>query len=338
MAFRHIRKQQFENRRVDTGVRSKWPARIGVIILVLVVLAAAGYDFPGVWNRSIGRIPRLAMHAPGFRLGLDLLGGAHLEYEADLSQVEFSGRAEALSGVRDVIERRVNAFGLAEPVVQTSLSGEKSRVIVALAGVRDINEAIRHIGETPILEFKKPATPTEGDEAATDETNAERKKLAQDLLGRALKGENFESLVEEYSQGPQKSVDGISGWVDDADERARVLPGRGLEVGRIYINVLEKDAWYSVVKYHSTREANEWLYSDIVICYEGATGCSNTERTRAEARREARALADELTPDTFAARADERTDDAAAKGSGGDRDWNRQRILDVNLAVGLASH
>ena len=63
---------------------------------------------------------------------------------------------EALNGVRDVIERRVNAFGVAEPVVQTTKSGDSHRVIVELAGVTDISEAIRQIGETPVLEFKIP--------------------------------------------------------------------------------------------------------------------------------------------------------------------------------------
>jgi preprotein translocase subunit SecD len=56
-----------------------------------------------------------------------------------------------MAGVRDVIERRVNAFGVSEPVVQTSGS---NRLIVELAGVFDVEEAIRQIGETPSLELR----------------------------------------------------------------------------------------------------------------------------------------------------------------------------------------
>ena len=87
-----------------------------------------------------------------FRLGLDLQGGTHLVYQSDLSQIEENEKATALEGVRDVIERRVNAFGVSEPVVQTT---QKDRLIVELAGIKDVNQAIKMIGETPLLEFKE---------------------------------------------------------------------------------------------------------------------------------------------------------------------------------------
>ena len=87
-----------------------------------------------------------------FHLGLDLQGGTHLVYQSDLSQIEENEKATALEGVRDVIERRVNAFGVSEPVVQTT---QKDRLIVELAGIKDVNQAIKMIGETPLLEFKE---------------------------------------------------------------------------------------------------------------------------------------------------------------------------------------
>ncbi|MDF1498552.1 MAG: protein translocase subunit SecD [Patescibacteria group bacterium] len=93
-----------------------------------------------------------------FHLGLDLQGGTHLVYQADLSQIEESEKVEAIEGVRDVIERRVNAFGVSEPIVQTS---QKERLIVELAGIKDVNQAIQMIGETPLLEFKEEMTEEE---------------------------------------------------------------------------------------------------------------------------------------------------------------------------------
>ena len=93
-----------------------------------------------------------------FRLGLDLQGGTHLVYQSDLSQIEENEKATALEGVRDVIERRVNAFGVSEPVVQTT---QKDRLIVELAGIKDVNQAIKMIGETPLLEFKEEMTEEE---------------------------------------------------------------------------------------------------------------------------------------------------------------------------------
>ena len=95
-------------------------------------------------------------HIPesNFSLGLDLLGGAHLLYEADLSKIETENRSDAMQGIRDVIERRVNFFGVSEPLVQVSGS---NRLIIELAGISDVNQAIQMIGETPFLEFKEEA-------------------------------------------------------------------------------------------------------------------------------------------------------------------------------------
>ncbi|MCK4525718.1 MAG: protein translocase subunit SecD, partial [Candidatus Andersenbacteria bacterium] len=92
------------------------------------------------------------------RLGLDLQGGTHLIYQSDLSQIEENEKSTALEGVRDVIERRVNAFGVSEPIVQTT---KKDRLIVELAGIKDVNQAIEMIGETPLLEFKEEMTEEE---------------------------------------------------------------------------------------------------------------------------------------------------------------------------------
>lgn len=101
-----------------------------------------------------------------FRLGLDLQGGTHLVYRADVGGVASSvERSEAMAGLRDVIERRVNLFGVTEPVVQTDRAGDEYRLIVELAGIKDINEAIRLIGQTPFLEFREEGAyvaPAEG--------------------------------------------------------------------------------------------------------------------------------------------------------------------------------
>jgi protein-export SecD/SecF family membrane protein len=105
----------------------------------------------GVLPKWMGTIPSV----PGrqFTLGLDLIGGAHLLYQADFTGMAADiDKASAMQGVRDVVERRVNYFGVAEPVVQ--ISGA-SRLIVEIAGVKDVNEAIKLIGETPFLEFKE---------------------------------------------------------------------------------------------------------------------------------------------------------------------------------------
>ena len=60
-----------------------------------------------------------------------------------------------MAGLRDVIERRVNLFGVTEPVVQTEGRGEEGRLIVELAGIKDPNQAIQIIGQTPFLQFRE---------------------------------------------------------------------------------------------------------------------------------------------------------------------------------------
>ena len=75
-------------------------------------------------------------------LGLDLQGGIHLIYKVDAGAVESGKVADALTGLQDVIERRVNAFGVAEPLIETSKSGGEQRLIVELAGVKDVSAKI----------------------------------------------------------------------------------------------------------------------------------------------------------------------------------------------------
>ena len=96
-----------------------------------------------------------------FRLGLDLSGGSHLIYKADTSAVPSSQIDESMAALRDVIERRINIFGVSEPVVQVQhggfVSGAGEQLIVDLPGVTDVKQAVDMIGQTPLLEFKVEA-------------------------------------------------------------------------------------------------------------------------------------------------------------------------------------
>lgn len=118
-----------------------------------------------------------------FKYGLDLNGGTSLTYVADISKILEANKnasnasstiststgqkiitvdsskinvEDAMSGLRDVIEKRVNAFGVSESVIYTEYSryGDEYRLIVELPGITNIDEAIKMIGDTPILEFK----------------------------------------------------------------------------------------------------------------------------------------------------------------------------------------
>ncbi len=100
-----------------------------------------------------------------YRLGLDLKGGTHLVYRADISNVQPEDVSESLAALRDTIERRVNVFGVAEPLVQveqsSSLVGPREqRLIVELPGVTDTQKAVEMIGKTPVLDFRLMKTKT----------------------------------------------------------------------------------------------------------------------------------------------------------------------------------
>ena len=92
-----------------------------------------------------------------FVLGLDLAGGSALTYKIDTSSIpKGTDVAESVSSLRDVIERRVNLFGVREPTVTTSYSrlASEYRLIVELPGITDVQAAEKMIGETPVLDFR----------------------------------------------------------------------------------------------------------------------------------------------------------------------------------------
>ncbi len=120
------------------------------LLIFAVAVAYICYisQFPGSW---IGFEP--------FHLGLDLSGGSHLVYQADVSKIDPASVGDAMKSLRDVVERRVNTFGVSEPLVQVeqssfSDSNNSHKLIVELPGVTDVQEAAQSIGATPSLEFK----------------------------------------------------------------------------------------------------------------------------------------------------------------------------------------
>src|SRR5918911_1285277 len=115
-----------------------WPQRPGNYI-------PGGDILPGNPGIHLGSFVR-----QGAKLGLDLQGGTQLTLQADLSNVPADQQASAMQGVLNVIERRVNAYGVAEPEIQT-LGAD--RIIVQLPGLKDTEEAKRLIGQTAKLEF-----------------------------------------------------------------------------------------------------------------------------------------------------------------------------------------
>ncbi|HUO75747.1 MAG TPA: protein translocase subunit SecD [Candidatus Paceibacterota bacterium] len=131
-------------------------SRNAKILTAVVLISLALFVF--VAPQWVNKIPKVHVPVVPFRLGLDLLGGAHLVYQADFTGLQDVSQPDAMQGIRDVVERRINFFGVAEPVVQVSGT---DRLIVEIAGVTDVNQAIQLIGETPYLEFKDGGNTTD---------------------------------------------------------------------------------------------------------------------------------------------------------------------------------
>lgn len=150
-----------------------------------------------------------------FRLGLDLSGGSHLVYKADVSGVPAGQVSESMSALRDIIERRVNLFGVSEPVVQVQEGGigatDGEKLIVDLPGITDVQKATEMIGQTPLLEFKIEMPNGAPQEAKIDNDGnvtldaSQQQYLPTELTGRYLKKATleFDSTTREPKVGLQ---------------------------------------------------------------------------------------------------------------------------------------
>jgi preprotein translocase subunit SecD len=120
-----------------------------LLVITLVAVLAAVFVYPKGWGAK----------AQPWKLGLDLEGGAHLVYSIDLSKVDPANRDSVVSGLRDVIDRRVNLFGVGEPQIYTAQSGNnEAQLDIDLPGVKNISDAINQIGQTPLLDFREVET------------------------------------------------------------------------------------------------------------------------------------------------------------------------------------
>jgi len=134
-----------------------------------------------------------------FKLGLDLSGGTQLVYRADLSAITGSDVADSMASLRDTIERRVNLFGVSEPIVQTQRGGTlagktEERLIVELPGVTDTQKAIELIGQTPVLEFRM----LKGDVPPADFSTSTVDELFE---AAAITGKDLKSAQLQFNQG-----------------------------------------------------------------------------------------------------------------------------------------
>lgn len=185
-------------------------------ILLLVVIAGvialpSSFTFP---YNIFGRSGEIELKRPNLRLnifgktfekelelkrGLDIQGGTQIVLEADMKNIPEVDRPTALESVREVIARRVDLFGVSEPVIQTSKNGDTYRLIVELAGLDDPNQAIQLIGATAQLDFR-----LEG--AVTPEATASALAFLENFQPSGLTGGDLKRATLQFDQQTNEPV------------------------------------------------------------------------------------------------------------------------------------
>lgn len=204
-----------------------------VLIFILLALALMTLFWSG-FNQAIDR--------EEIKLGLDLKGGAHLVYQADFDQAQIPAdeRDDALKGAIAVIENRVNAYGVNEPVIQKVGS---DRILVQLPGIENIAEAKRLIGEVALIKFMEQVTDDNGNvtwKPATGTLTVKNEAGQEVPVERELTSQYFKGKVE--LDIPQGGPIIKFQWNDDGAKLSRQITTRlqgkplGIFLGDQYIS------------------------------------------------------------------------------------------------------
>jgi len=179
------------------------------IYLLIFILALFGF---ALW--SVVPLDKNVFGRQGLRLGLDLEGGSYLVYQADVSAIEPGNRDEIMEGVKGVIERRINALGITEPVVEIQKQEGEYSIAIQLPGIADIERAKEMVGRVSLLEFREqdeeenwiPATGTvDGEELVlSSKYFKENTYIDVDQFGRPL-------LIFEWDETGQELSEQITG-------------------------------------------------------------------------------------------------------------------------------
>lgn len=193
-----------------------------------------------------------------FKLGLDLAGGSHLVYQADVSNIDTQEVPELMNVLRDVIERRVNIFGVSEPIVQVEQSSFVTdepiqRLVVELPGVTDVSQAVAEIGRTPLLEFKLYSEDIAKQQSARDSIRS----LAENASGTGIGISNVKVDGEAVTEAAPEAAEELP--FVDTGLTGRYLQTAKLEFAGSQSGQLSNEPLVSV---HFTEEGAQ-LFADI---------------------------------------------------------------------------
>ncbi len=285
--------------------------RIYLLLIAIVAVLGGFLAYPQAYDKGVDFLNNKLGLQLGhyynmpFHLGLDLQGGTQLIYQADMSKVPVADRNDSLEGTRDVIERRVNAFGVAEPLIQTTKQGNNFRILVELAGVSDVKEAIKMIGETPLLEFKEeytgPTVITDEQKKEMEDYNAAAKSRAKEILNQATDDPSkFSDLAKEKSEDANsKDNGGDIGYLEEGGIYNDIYNKiKSLEKDEVYDGLIENGDGFNIVKRGETKMETKVKANHLLICYKGAASCDK-ETSKEDARKKIEELKAQATPENF---------------------------------------
>lgn len=303
-------KNKFQKSASITRSEIRWKtvavALLSVFCLLVIVPTTVNQGLNWINKKTNIGLPTLP--EKGFNLGLDLQGGAHLIYRANTDQILPEDRADAVEGVRDVIEKRVRGgLGVSEPLIQTTQAGAEYRIIIELPGVVSTTEAIKMIGATPVLEFKElndePAralTPAEKTEL--DTFNAAAQKKAREALAAARRSTDFPHVVQQYSEDATSTIEngGNLGFINNDYYPELFAWAKTHKNGEVSRDLIKTTEGYNVVKRISERDSGRTITAaQIVICYPGTKLCDNPTYTKESARQKIDELKTQVTIQNF---------------------------------------
>jgi protein-export membrane protein SecD len=323
-----------------SGREKVW--RLFALVIILAIgafLIVAGRDIniglDKIKNKThdLVNIPH-AKEIP-FRLGLDLSGGTRLVYNTDTSAVPVKDRTSAIEGARDVIERRVNVFGVSEPLVQTDRSGDTYRINVELAGIKDVNEAIKMIGETPLLEFKEENTEirklTADEKKQMDTFNKNAENKATEILGKLTAGGDFAALAKQYSEDEAtKEKGGDLGYVSESENPNLIAILKKMKVHEKSKDLIRSADGFEMIRYDDKRTKTDPFNNNqpqleasaahLLICFTGINDCQSG-LSKDEALKKINELKAKATPQNFSELVKQNSTEPGAQGSGGELGW-----------------